>query len=182
MVDIVEITRDILINLLNMDLELEYSAAVQYVNHASLITRADKYLDISKEIALDALEEIEHAIIVARQISHLGGIPSVNVARVFTSNNYNEMFLHDIEDEEDAIRRYTIRVSQAELLKEYTLSQHLQKIIEMEKEHANDFKYKQRQRQRKRNFLIMEKNDHDDFSKKWAERALQVPIRTKKHE
>ena len=38
-----------LVNLLNHDLELEYSAAIQYINHAAVMTGA-AYGDIIKEL------------------------------------------------------------------------------------------------------------------------------------
>ena len=176
------ITKNILIDLLNMDLELEYSSAIQYINHASIITRQATHWNISKEIAIDALEEMQHAVILANQISHLGGVPSVNVGRVFTSKNETEMLNQDFQSEEDSVRRYKVRVTQAEMLREFALAQHLQFILEMEQEHAMDFKYKQCLRQRERNIPIMEIMDHGDFSTKWAQRAMQVPIRTKKYQ
>ena len=43
------ITQEKLIELLNKDLELEYSAAIQYINHAAVMTGA-AYGDVIKEL------------------------------------------------------------------------------------------------------------------------------------
>jgi bacterioferritin len=74
------VTIENLIDLLNMDLELEYSAAIQYINHAAVMTGA-AYGDIIKELKIHVNEEIQHAMILADQIDYLGGSPSVNVPK-----------------------------------------------------------------------------------------------------
>jgi bacterioferritin len=94
-----------LISLLNRDLELEYSAAIQYINHAAVMTGA-QYGDIIKELKIHANEEIQHAVILADQIDFLGGGPSVKVGKVLTSKNNKEMLQQDLEGEQDAIKRY----------------------------------------------------------------------------
>jgi bacterioferritin len=50
------------------------------------------------------------------------------------------MMLQDLDGEEDAIKRYKIRIDQAEQLKEFALSQQLRAILAMEQEHAMDLK------------------------------------------
>jgi len=133
------ITQKKLIELLNMDLELEYSAAIQYINHAAVMTGA-AYGDIIKELKIHANEEIQHAMTLADQIDYLGGSPSVNVGKILTSKDNVEMLEQDLDGEEDAIKRYKIRVEQAEQLKEFALAQQLRTILAMEQEHAMDLK------------------------------------------
>jgi bacterioferritin len=128
-----------LIDLLNRDLELEYSAAIQYINHAAVMSGA-QYGDIIKELKVHANEEIQHAIILADQIDYLEGKPSVNVEEIQTSESNTEMLVQDLEGEEDAIRRYKQRIEQAEELKEFALSQQLRTILATEQEHAMDLK------------------------------------------
>jgi bacterioferritin len=131
------ITQKKLIELLNNDLELEYSAAIQYINHASVMTGA-AYGDIIKELKIHANEEIQHAMILADQINYLGGSPSVKVGEIHTSKDNDEMLQQDLNGEEDAIKRYKIRVEQAEQLKEFALAQQLRTILAVEQEHAMD--------------------------------------------
>lgn len=128
-----------LIELLNMDLELEYSAAIQYINHAAVMTGA-AYGDIIKEIKIHANEEIQHAMILADQIDYLRGSPSVKVGKIQTSQDNDEMLQQDLDGEEDAIKRYKVRIEQAEQLKEFALAQQLRNILAMEQEHAMDIR------------------------------------------
>jgi bacterioferritin len=133
------ITTDKLVDLLNKDLELEYSAAIQYINHAAVMSGA-AYGDIIKELKIHANEEIAHAVILADQIDYLGGSPSVNVGKISTAKDNDEMLKQDLVGEEDAIKRYKMRVEQAEHLKEFALAQQLRTILAMEQEHAMDIK------------------------------------------
>ncbi len=133
------ITTNKLIDLLNRDLELEYSAAIQYINHAAVMKGA-AYGDVIKEIKIHANEEIAHAVILADQIDYLGGSPSVNVGKIVTSEDNDVMLQQDLDGEEDAIKRYKMRVEQAEQLKEFALAQQLRTILAMEQEHAMDLK------------------------------------------
>jgi bacterioferritin len=131
------ITLEKLIDLLNMDLELEYSAAIQYINHAAVMTGA-AYGDIIKELKVHANEEVQHAMTLSDQIDYLGGSPSVNVGKIQTSKDNREMLQQDLDGEEDAIKRYKVRVEQAEGLKEFALAQQLRNILATEQEHAMD--------------------------------------------
>ncbi|MHC4456105.1 MAG: ferritin-like domain-containing protein [Planctomycetota bacterium] len=131
------VTIEKLVDLLNMDLELEYSAAIQYINHAAVMTGA-AYGDIIKELKIHANEEVQHAMILADQIDYLGGSPSVNVGNILTSKDNNQMLQQDLDGEEDAIKRYKLRVEQAEQLKEFALAQQLRNILATEQEHAMD--------------------------------------------
>jgi bacterioferritin len=135
----VAVTIEKLIELLNMDLELEYSAAIQYINHAAVMTGA-AYGDIIKELKIHANEEIQHAMVLADQIDYLRGSPSVNVGKIQTSNDNDEMLQTDLDGEEDAIKRYKIRIEQSEQLKEFALAQQLRNILAMEQEHAMDLR------------------------------------------
>ena len=132
-----DITITKLVDLLNRDLMLEYSAAIQYIQHAAVLTGAI-YGDIIKEIKIHANEEIQHAIILADQIDFFDGVPTVEVGAIKTSPDNVKMLEQDLEGEEDAIHRYKIRIEQAEQLKEFALAQQLRNILAMEQEHAMD--------------------------------------------
>lgn len=131
------ITTAKLVELLNHDLELEYSAAIQYTNHSAVMSGA-AYGDIIKELKIHANEEVQHAIVLADQIDYLKGKPSVAVGPVKTSNENVQMLRQDLDGENDAIKRYKIRIEQAEALKEYALAQQLRNILAVEQEHAMD--------------------------------------------
>ncbi|MHC4678271.1 MAG: ferritin-like domain-containing protein [Planctomycetota bacterium] len=133
------VTQKKLVELLNKDLELEYSAAIQYINHAAVMTGA-AYGDIIKELKIHSNEEVQHAMILADQIDYLDGSPSVKVGPIHTSKGNDKMLEQDLDGEEDAIRRYKVRVEQAERLKEFALAQQLRTILATEQEHAMDLK------------------------------------------
>ena len=133
------ITPEKLVELLNKDLELEYSAAIQYINHSAVMTGA-AYGDVIKELKIHTNEEIGHAMILADQIDYLGGSPSVGVGPIHTSEENDQMLEQDLAGEEDAIKRYKVRVEQAEQLKEFALAQQLRTILAVEQEHAMDIK------------------------------------------
>ena len=133
------ITLEKLVELLNGDLELEYAPAIQYINHSAVMKGA-AYGDIIKELKIHATQEIGHAMILSDQIDYLGGSPSVNVGRILTSTDNEEMLRQDLAGEEDAIRRYRVRIEQAEELKEFALAGQLRNILAVEQEHAMDLK------------------------------------------
>ena len=131
------INQEELIKLLNKDLELEYSAAIQYINHTAVMTGAE-YGSIIKELRIHANEEIQHAMTLADQIAYLGGKPSVEVGSVKISDDNKEMLQQDLDGEEGAVERYKKRIEQAEEIKEFALAQQLRNILAMEQEHAMD--------------------------------------------
>lgn len=133
------VTKKKIIELLNNDLALEYSAAIQYIQHSAVMSGA-QYGDIIKELKIHATEEIQHAMILADQIDFLEGVPSINVGEIYTSADNVEMLKQDLGGEEDAIKRYKMRIEQAEDLKEFALAQQLRIILAMEQEHAMDLK------------------------------------------
>lgn len=125
------------LDLLNIDLSLEYSAAIQYIQHAAVMTGA-QYGDVIKEFKIHAGEEIAHAMTLADQIDFLGADPTAEVGTIKTSRDNTEMLEQDLAGEQDAIARYKTRIEQAEGLKEYALAHQLRLILAVEQEHAMD--------------------------------------------
>jgi bacterioferritin len=133
----VSITKEELLDKLNKDLAWEYAAAIQYVQHASVITGAE-YESVIAELLVHANEEMQHAISLNEQIDWLGGVPAVDVQVIKTSRDSTEMLKQDLEGELDAVRRYKERIAEAEALREYGLRRVLEDILIMEEEHARD--------------------------------------------
>ena len=131
------ITKEELLEKLNQDLAWEYAAAIQYVQHASVITGGE-YESIIAELLVHSSEEMQHAISLNDQIDWLGGVPAVDVQTIKTSRDSTEMLEQDLEGEMDAVRRYKERIAQAESLQEYGLRRVLEDILIMEEEHARD--------------------------------------------
>lgn len=131
------VTREQLIAELNKDLEWEYAAAVQYVQHAAVLT-GPQYEGIKKELVLHSQEELQHANTLAEQIEFLGGTPTIDVENRHVSTDAREMLSHDLAGEDNAIRRYKERIRQAEELQEYGLRRVLEDILIQEEEHKRD--------------------------------------------
>lgn len=132
-----KITKKKLIEELNKDLEWEYAAAIQYVQHAAVIT-GPEYESIQKELLIHSQEEMAHAVMLADQISFLGGVPTVDVEKREVSASSKEMLQQDLWGEENAIQRYKERIAQAESLQEYGLRRVLEDILIQEEEHKRD--------------------------------------------
>lgn len=132
-----KITMKKLLSELNKDLEWEYAAAIQYVQHAATINGA-QFDSIQKELLIHAQEEMQHAVMLSEQIDFLGGIPTVDVEKREISADSLEMLKQDLIGEENAIARYKERIGQAEALKEYGLRRVLEDILIQEEEHKRD--------------------------------------------
>src|SRR5262249_58976804 len=70
------ISRDRLAELLNEDLSREYQAIIAYVVYSQVLTGA-AYTDIAAQLELHAKQELDHALIISRQIDYLGKMPAV---------------------------------------------------------------------------------------------------------
>jgi bacterioferritin len=132
-----EVTKEKLIEELNKDLEWEYAAAIQYVQHAAVMT-GPEYDGIIKELVIHAQEELAHAVTVSEQVAFLGGVPSIDVENMEVSPDSKTMLEQDLWGEDNAITRYRERIAQAEALGEYGLRRVLEDILMQEEEHKRD--------------------------------------------
>jgi len=125
------------IKLLNKALEWEYAAAVQYVQHASVMT-GPEYDTISAELVIHSNEEMVHAVTVSTIINDLGGIPTIEVEKRDISKDAKTMLAQDLAGEELAIKMYKELIGMAEELKEYGIRRNLEDILMQEEEHRRD--------------------------------------------
>jgi bacterioferritin len=126
-----------LIDLLNEDMAEEFASAIQYINHAALISGA-RFVAVQKELLVHAAEEMQHATTLAEQVVSLGGHPTVEVGLIKTSGDSEEMLEQDLEGEKAAVAGYKERIRAAMEIGEYGLARVLQDILVMEEEHARD--------------------------------------------
>ena len=68
------ISRDQLADYLNEDLAREYQAIISYVIYSQVLKGAE-YMSIADQLALHAKQELDHALIISRQIDYLGKMP-----------------------------------------------------------------------------------------------------------
>jgi bacterioferritin len=128
------ITRKQLIALLNEDLAREYQAIIAYVNYSQVLKGA-QYMNIAAELEVHAGEELQHAITLANQIDYMGGMPVVVPKPVKTSEKAEEMLRFDLENENETIRNYRVRIRQCDSLGEYATAEHIREILLQEQDH-----------------------------------------------
>jgi bacterioferritin len=131
------VTRERLIELLNEDLAREYQSIIAYVNYSQVLKGA-QYMSIAAELEKHAGEELAHALIIAKQIDYLGGMPTVTPKPVRTSERAEDMLRFDLDNENETVRNYRERVKQCEALGEYALAEHIREILVDEQEHQID--------------------------------------------
>jgi bacterioferritin len=131
------LTRSELIDLLNDDLAREYQAIIAYIVYSQVLKGA-QYMNIAGELELHAKQELAHAMTIAKQIDYLGGMPVVTAKPVKTSDKAEDMLRFDLDNENETIRNYRVRVRQCEALGEYALAEQIREILVQEQEHQID--------------------------------------------
>lgn len=131
------ISRDRLAELLNEDLAREYQAIIAYVVYSQVLKGA-AYMNIADQLAIHAKQELDHALIISRQIDYLGKMPVVTPKPVRTSEDPKQMLRFDLESEGETIRNYRERVRQCEELGEYAMAEQIRQILINEQDHQID--------------------------------------------
>jgi bacterioferritin len=132
-----EISRDRLAELLNEDLAREYQAIIGYVVYSQVLSVA-QYMDIAAQLEIHAKQELDHALIISRQIDYLGKMPAVTSKPVRTSKNAEDMLRFDLENENETIRNYRDRIRQCETLGEFAMAEQIRQILVQEQDHQID--------------------------------------------
>ena len=132
-----EISRDRLAELLNEDLSREYQAIIGYVVYSQVLSGA-QYMDIAAQLEIHAKQELDHALIISRQIDYLGKMPTVTPKPVRTSEKAEEMLRFDLDNENETIRNYRDRIRQCEALGEYAMAEQIRQIVVQEQDHQID--------------------------------------------
>jgi bacterioferritin len=131
------VSRERLAELLNEDLAREYQAIIGYVVYSQVLTGA-QYMDIAAQLEIHAKQELDHALILSRQIDYLGKMPAVAPKPVRTSKDPKEMLRFDLESENETIRNYRDRIRQCETLGEFAMAEQIRQILVQEQDHQID--------------------------------------------
>src|SRR4249919_2859223 len=132
-----EISRDRLAELLNEDLAREYQAIIAYVVYSQVLTGAE-YMDIAAQLEIHAKQELDHALIISRQIDYLGKMPTVTPKPVRTSKQATDMLRFELTHEGETIRSYRDRVRQCEELGEFAMAEQIRQTLINEQDHEID--------------------------------------------
>ena len=131
------ITRKELAGLLNDDLAREYQAIIAYTVYSQVLKGA-QYMNIAGELEKHAAQELQHALIIAKQIDYLGAAPTVQAKAVKVTESNEEMLRADLANENETIRNYRQRIRQCEELGEYAMAEQIREILVNEQEHQMD--------------------------------------------
>jgi bacterioferritin len=131
------ITRAKLAELLNEDLSREYQAIIAYVVYSQVLKGAE-YMNIAAQLEEHAKQELEHAMIISRQIDYLGKMPTVTPKPVKSSSKAKDMLRFDLDNENETIRNYRERVRQCEQLGEFAMAEQIRGILVNEQDHQID--------------------------------------------
>src|SRR5436189_651957 len=132
-----EISRDRLAELLNEDLSREYQAIISYVVYSQVLKGAE-YTDIAAQLEIHAKQELDHALIISRQIDYLGKMPAVTPKPVRTSKKARDMLRFDLDNENETVRNYRDRIRQCEALGEFAMAEQIRQILMQEQDHQID--------------------------------------------
>ena len=131
------LTRERLAELLNEDLSREYQAIISYVVYSQALKGAE-YMNIADQLELHAKQELDHALIISRQVDYLGAMPTVAAKPVQTSEDAKQMLRFDLSNENETIRNYRDRIRQCEELGEFSMAEQIRRILVDEQDHQID--------------------------------------------
>src|SRR5258706_3467402 len=129
-----DVSREHLAELLNEDLAREYQAIIGYVVYSQVLSGA-QYMDIAAQLEIHAKQELDHALIISRQIDYLGKMPAVTPKPVRMSKDAKEMLRFDLDNENETVRNYRDRIRQCEALGEFEMAEQIRQILRQEQIH-----------------------------------------------
>jgi bacterioferritin len=125
------------IDLLNEDLSSEYQSIVQYNLHISTITGAE-FVSTIAELTKHLSQELDHARVLAAQVSFLGGEPTTAVWDVPATTDSRAALEADLHLEQEQLKRYRERFSQANEMGLADVGEALRPLLEQTQEHVQD--------------------------------------------
>lgn len=135
--DLLDVSREEMIGLLNEDLSRAYQSIIAHVVCSQILKDA-AYKNIARELEAHAGDGLQHALMLRKQIDHLGGIAEVRVTSVTVSDDPHDLLLSDLENEQATIANYRQRIRQADAMGEYDLSESLREIVLQAEEHESE--------------------------------------------
>jgi bacterioferritin len=102
------------------------------------VLKGAEYMSIAAQLEDHAHQELQHALIISRQIDYLGKMPSVTAKPVKTSAKARDMLHFDLDNENATIRNYRERVRQCEALGEFAMAEQIRQILVQEQDHQID--------------------------------------------
>ena len=129
--------QDKFIDLLNEDLSSEYQSIVQYNLHISTVT-GPEFVSTIEELTKHLGQELNHARVLASQVSFLGGEPTTSVGSVLPTSDSRGALEADLALEQEQLSRYRERYAQANELGLADVGEALRPLLEQTQEHVQD--------------------------------------------
>src|SRR5699024_12672166 len=130
-------SKEVLIEGLNVDLSHEYGAAIQYTYSASAVTGV--YRPALKPFFEEEItDELVHALYLSEKIKSLGGVPTTKAADVSQPENVRDLLEAVLKAETETNVRYEKRKKQAEELGFTKLAVQLTDMISDETRHKEE--------------------------------------------
>jgi bacterioferritin len=102
------------------------------------VLKGAEFMNIASQLEQHAKQELEHALIISRQIDYLGKMPTVTPRPVRISAKPRDMLRFDLDNETETIRNYQERVRQCEQLGEFAMAELIRGILVNEQDHQID--------------------------------------------
>ena len=112
----------------------EYQAIISYVIYSQVLKGA-QYMNIAAELKKHAAQELAHALTIAAQIDYLGGMPLGVPKDVKISEEAESMLRFDLDNENETVANYRVRIQQCEAIGEYAIAEHIRDILVQEQDH-----------------------------------------------
>jgi bacterioferritin len=129
----VELKKSDIIALLNLDIEGEHAAIIQYLAHAYAMGEGE----MSCEIEAITREEMRHLDWLAETVTELGGVPSFTRGKMRQGGKTVTAWMkNDVLAEKDAIEMYREHIG---LIKDAKIKRLLERILSDEMSHHGDF-------------------------------------------
>lgn len=134
---VINMSKQELIEGLNLDLSHEYGAAIQYTYSASVVSGL--YRSALKPFFEEEItDELGHALYLSEKIKSLGGSPTTKAAEVPQPTDVKGLLEAVLEAESETIVRYEKRKKQAEELGYTALVVQLEDMIADETQHKEE--------------------------------------------
>lgn len=133
------VTQEQFLKGLNEDLAYEYAAVITYRTYASSVQGRAR-LELREFFESEIPDELGHAQILADRIVALGGMPTLEPAKVKRAATAHEMLENALQDEIDTIERYVERRKQAEELGHHGIVVDLDDLIRDESNHRDEIR------------------------------------------
>jgi bacterioferritin len=102
------------------------------------VLKGAEYMNIADQLEQHAHQELEHALIISRQIDYLGKMPTATPKPVRISDKPKDMLRFDLDNENVTILNYQERIRQCEALGEFAMAEQIREILVQEQDHQID--------------------------------------------